>query len=357
MTVLAQLSALCCLIGFAAPAASQHCGGPCEIPRGADPISANPRFTLVMGKETDNWRYLFNWVWTQDGKPTHRLEEVLREPPFVGFGYRRMFVSPAGNGFLVTGNHYAKTWRKYESGGYEPMLFVFCDPKGNRLVELPLERMLTKPELQTRPCLNCDCCEDVLHAFAVDPVLSKNGCFVELQAFGTHRPIAFFLPLGLPILDKGAFEQVLADAEWARVPESKRETEQAAIATAIEELGSDDPEGRARAKEALTAKGFLALSALRRARSTAEDGRKQLDEILEELRPYRTPGWEALTRDIGLLSSLLSYPDRDVVRIVHQRLGEIVPSVSKLDPPATITWLEKHRSGLRWDAEEGRYKL
>lgn len=357
MTVLAQLSALCCLIGFAAPAASQHCGGPCEIPRGADPISANPRFTLVMGKETDNWRYLFNWVWTQDGKPTHRLEEVLREPPFVGFGYRRMFVSPAGNGFLVTGNHYAKTWRKYESGGYEPMLFVFSDPKGNRLVELPLERMLTKPELQTRPCLNCDCCEDVLHAFAVDPVLSKNGCFVELQAFGTHRPIAFFLPLGLPILDKGAFEQVLADAEWARVPESKRETEQAAIATAIEELGSDDPEGRARAKEALTAKGFLALSALRRARSTAEDGRKQLDEILEELRPYRTPGWEALTRDIGLLSSLLSYPDRDVVRIVHQRLGEIVPSVSKLDPPATITWLEKHRSGLRWDAEEGRYKL
>ncbi|MDG1984605.1 MAG: hypothetical protein P8M11_08560, partial [Planctomycetota bacterium] len=85
------------------------------------------------------------------------------------------------------------------------MLFVFCDPKGKRLVELPLERMLTKPEWQTRPCLNCDCCEDVLHAFAVDPALSKNGCFVDLQAFGTNRPIAFFLPLGLPILDKGAF--------------------------------------------------------------------------------------------------------------------------------------------------------
>lgn len=357
MTVLTQLSALCCLIGFAAPAASQHCGGPCEIPRGADPISANPRFTLVMGKETDNWRYLFNWVWTQDGKPTHRLEDVLREPPFVGFGYRRMFVSPAGNGFLVTGNHYAKAWRKYESGGYEPMLFVFCDPKGKRLVELPLERMLTKPELQTRPCLNCDCCEDVLHAFAVDPALSKNGCFVDLQAFGTNRPIAFFLPLGLPILDKGAFEQVLADAEWARVPESKRRAEEAAIETAIEALCSDNPEGRARAKQALTARGFLALSALRRAKSTTEDEREQLDGVIEELQPYRTAGWEALTADLGLLSSLLSYPDQDVVRIAHERLGEIVPNVSKLDPSATITWMEKHRSQLSWNAEQGRYEL
>ncbi len=353
MNVLTQLTALWCLICTSVPVQGQHCGGPCEIPRGADPISANPRFTLVLGEETGTWR----WAWTEDGKPTHRLEGVLSEPPFVGFGYRRMFVSPAGNGFLVTGNHYEKTWRSYKSGGYEPMLFVFCDPKGKRLVELPLERMLTEPERQTRPCLNCDCCKDVLHAFAVDPALSKNGCFVDLKAFSTHRPIAFFLPLGLPILDKDAFETVLADAEWARVPEPNRGTEQAAIATAIEELGSADPEGRARARQALTARGFLALSALRRARSTTEDGRKQLDEVLEELRPYRTAGWEALTTDLGLLCSLLSYPDQDVVRIVHQRLGKIVPSVSKLDPSATITWMGRHRSQLSWNAERGSYEL
>ncbi|MDG1984985.1 MAG: hypothetical protein P8M11_10480 [Planctomycetota bacterium] len=357
MMTLTRLIQACCLMVFAAPAAGQHCGGPCEVPRGADPISVNPRFRLVMGEEKENWRYLFNWVWTQDGTPTHRLEGVLKKPPFLGFGYRRMFVSPAGNGFLVTGNPYAKAYVAHEPGGFEPMLFIFCDPKGQRLVELPLERMLTEQERQTRPCLNCDCCKDVLYAFAEDPALSQNGCFVELSAWSTQRPIAFFLPLGLPILDRGAFEKVLAASAWARVPESKRKAEQAAIATAIVGLCSDEPDVRGRAKQALSAKGFLALSALEQAASATAGGREDLDEVLVGLRPYGPDGWEALTTDLGLLSSLLSYPDQDVVRIVHERLARIVPNVSQLAPPATITWLDEHRSGLGWNAEQGRYEL
>ena len=48
---------------------------------------------------------------------------------------------------------------------------------------------------------------------------------------------------------------------------------------------------------------------------------------------------------------------RQVTAWIAYPLGEIVPNVSKLDPPATITWLGKHRSQLSWNAEEGRYEL
>ncbi len=359
-TLLIRLAILSCLVGFALPAVAQHCGGPCLVPRGADPISANPRFTLVPGKEKDNWRYLFNWIWTEDGKPKHRLENVLNKAPLSGFGSRRMFISPDGNGFLVTGNAYAKPryQRRYDDESYQPMLFVFCDPTGKRLVELPLAQMLTKKEQQIGSCLNCKCCKDVLHVFAMDPALSKNGCFVDLQAYGTKRPISFFLPLGLPILDKGKFENYLAAAQWERVLKSQRKSEREAIASSIGELESEDSASRSRARKAIAAKGFLALSALQRAHPTAAvDASMQIDVLLEELSPYPTAGWQALTTDLGLLSSLMTYPDNDVVRIVHQRLGRIVPDVRELGVPATITWLAENRSRLKWNSDQSRYEL
>ncbi len=104
MNQLVWLSLLPCLVLIAPGVRAQHCGGPCEVPRGADPVSADPKYALTMGKEKANWRYLFNWIWTENGEKKHRLEKVLGAPPLRDFGYRRMFVSPAGNGFLVTGN-------------------------------------------------------------------------------------------------------------------------------------------------------------------------------------------------------------------------------------------------------------
>ena len=124
------------LLALAAVVA-QHCGGPCEVPRGADPVSADPKYALTAGKERADWRYLWNWVWTEDGVEKHRLEQVFRAPPLCGFGYRRVFVSPAGNGFLVTGNPYAG---KYQTCREAP-LFRWSDCRSAaRLVQTPRDR-------------------------------------------------------------------------------------------------------------------------------------------------------------------------------------------------------------------------
>ena len=132
------------LLSTAPPCAAQHCGGPCEVPRPAGPpVSPNPRFTLVPGKEKTSWRYLHNFIWTEDGVQKFRLEKTLSSPQMITFGYRRIFVSPAGNGFLVTGNAYARGDKFLLSGrthaGKAP-LFVFCDPRGTPIVEVRLKQ-------------------------------------------------------------------------------------------------------------------------------------------------------------------------------------------------------------------------
>ncbi len=66
-------------------ALGQHCGGPCEVPRGADPVSANSKYTLTEGIEVDDWRYLFNWYWTVDGEQKHRVEAALAALPARDF--------------------------------------------------------------------------------------------------------------------------------------------------------------------------------------------------------------------------------------------------------------------------------
>lgn len=330
-----MMSVLCVL------AAAQHCGGPCEVPRGADPVSADPKYALAAGKEKANWRYLHNWIWTEDGVEKHRLEATLGAAPCGDFGYRRMFVSPAGNGFLVTGNPYVRS--------KAPPLLVFCDPEGNRLVEVSLERGLTEKERKKGPCPNCDCA-DVLYVFAADPTLSANGCFVELEAAETRRRVGFFLPLGVPVSDRAKFETVLAEAEWAALAAERREPEKKEIDALVDDLDADDPDVRAKASDALVAKGFLALDAIRkaRARTTSEEVRSRAGAIEGQLKPRG-----GTDIDLGLLGKLLTYPDEDVVRAVRARLKRILPDLKDEDAAA---WIEKNRARLKWNAAKGRYE-
>lgn len=336
----------------AAAASAQHCGGPCEIPRGAGPVASNPRFTLSEGIETANWRYLFNWFWTEDGVQKHRLEAALGAPPLSDFGYRRMFVSPAGNGFLVTGNPYAGK----RLHGREPPLFVFCDPEGHRLLDLSLFDAVPEDDRRLGPCPGCTCCVDVLYVFREDPRLSANGCFVEL---GTRfRDISFFLPLGLPVLDRSAFDAVLEKAEWATVPPHEVEACERAIRARLADLAADDLDIRTRAAAALVAHGYLALSATREARSQSDSGnfRARAKAVESELRPWATAGWDAMATDLGLLGSLLAYPDERVVRAAHERVQQIVPAVLGMNAASSAVWIEVHRAELKWNADEGRYR-
>ena len=341
-------------------ASDQHCGGPCEHPRSADPISANPRFQLsfVRDKKADGSLH-FHWDWMVDGEAAVDLGRFLYKPPLTGFGYSRIFLSPAGNGFLVTGNPYTeqKFGYRLRPGSLQPPLFAFFDAKGEQLVDIPLRQVLTKVEQTPIECLNCKCCKNVLHGFAKDPTLSANGCFVDIEALETKRAISFFLPLGLLILDKPKFEGYLASAEWSRIPEGNRKAVRKVLAGAIEALQGNELWLHETAKKTLFAKGFLAYSALQEALSKAPlDEQSLLHDIAEQLRPFKSLGWQALTIDLGLLSSLLTYPDAAVAKTVLQRLALLIPDILDLDASAAVVWIEKHRDELRWNEDQHCYE-
>lgn len=269
---------------LAALLAAQHCGGPCEVPRGDDPV-AGGKYSLTAGKEKDNWRYLFNWIWTDDGVPTYPVEGTLSR---LGFGYRRMFASPAGNGFVVTGNAYTKS--------EAPPLLVFCDPQGNRLVEWTLP----EDERTAGPCPDCDC-KDVLWVFDEEARLSESGGYVEMRT--KKRAIHFYLPLGAPVADRAAFERVLGG-------------EGTDVGALIRALDDDDPGVRSRAIEELLAVGYAAFPALHDARPSEE-----IRRLLRHLKPRE--GYEALARDEALLERLAEFPEEPVARAARRRLAEL----------------------------------
>lgn len=295
---------------LAALLAAQHCGGPCEVPRGADPVDGG-RFSLTAGPEKGNWRYLFNWVWTEDGNPLHRVEGTLGDEPCVSFGYRRMFASPAGNGFLVTGNGYTKA--------EAPPLFVFCDPRGSRLLEVPL------PEDQRTagPCPNCDCA-GVLYVFEEDPHLSPSGGWVELR---TNRLHGFYLPLGVPVDDRAAFERILG--EHAEAVDG--------IGALVRALDDDDPDARARAADGLVAAGYAAFPALHDAlaKPPSEEVRELAGRILSQLKPRE--GYEAVLRNGALLEALSEFPAEPVARAARTlRIHEAMKRVRADGPGAAV---------------------
>lgn len=264
-----------------------------------------------------------------------------------------MFVSSAGNGFLVTGNSYAK--RALDER--EPPLFVFCDPEGKILTEVPLFRALEPEERKAGQCPACsDCCQDILYVFAEDPALSENGCFVELTLFHTVRKLSFFLPLGLPVEDRSAFETVLEEAEWSALKPAEVEQQRQTIGKLLADLGADHLSVRTSAADGLVAFGYLARRMIREAKESSPSGnyRARCTAVQARLQPWNGR-WATMTRDLGLLLHLLSYPDPEVVRATRERAGRLLAVPSVLDATTCAEWIRENRAELRWDALAGRY--
>lgn len=343
-----------CAALLAAVAPTQHCGGPCEVPRGSDPESPNPRYALSEGVEVANWRYLFNWHWTEDGVQKHALEKLLGAPPCRDFAYRRMFVSPSGNGFLVTGNAYARADRL---GDRQPPLFVFCDPRGNIVAKTSLLEVLDDDERKLGPCPSCDCCVDLMYVFAQDARVSSNGCFVELVARGTNRCLSFFLPWGCMVRDRAEFENALEAGEWSRLSQGQAEREKSVIETLLKNLASEDLVVRTRAADGLVAKGLLGLGATRRARAASQSGgfRARATAVEARLRPLGNEPWEAISLDLGLLGSALSYQDKLVNQAVRARLTQLLPSTREMSDESCAAWIRENRQSLQWDPAKGEH--
>lgn len=344
-----------CLALITETAQAQHCGGPCEVPRSADPVASNPKYTLSAGMESANWHYLFNWHWTEDGTQKHALADVLRAPPLGDFAYRRTFVSPSGNGFLVTGNAYSDAGRR---DGRDAPLFVFCSPAGEILTHLTVQGELEARQQVTGRCHGCDCCADIMFVFAQDPRLSSDGCFVELTAYGSYGPAAIFLPFGCPVRDRDDFEGALVAAEWSRLSAPDAARTKQAIAARLAELESDDVAVRSAAAEALVAKGFLALRATQKviADSDSANVRARATLVEARLRPLGDAAWEQIAIDLKLLRAMLPFPDPDVTRALLAQLGRIVPATAGMDAAACGAWLDEHGAKLEWSAARGIYE-
>ena len=342
------------------PAIAQHCGGPCEVPRPAGPpISPNPKFKLVAGKEKNNWRYLHNFIWTEDGVQKFKLEETLSSPQMIAFGYRRIFVSPAGNGFLVTGNAYAIGNKFLLSGrthANKVPLFVFCDSRGTPIVEVLLQEELKPDEIKTGDCPAGCGCKDILYVFKQDPAISENGCYVELVTKGSGRTVTFCLPLGALIKDRAGFEDRLAELEWERIPKQQRAGKRAEIEALFAALDGPDFKAREHAEQAILQLGFLALPTLRASQEPvgSPEKKSRLARIESQLKPWAADGYERMSVDLDLLSGLLNYPERPVVQAVQSRLAQLIPSADTTD---WGPWLKKHRDRLQWDAKQRQYSL
>jgi hypothetical protein len=265
-----------------------------------------------------------------------------------------MFVSPSGNGFLVTGNPYAIADRL---SGRQPPLFVFCDPRGSVLAETPLVEILGDDERKLGQCPSCDCCKDLMYVFAEDPRVSSNGCFVELVARGTNRTVSFFLPWGCLVQDRGAFETALEAGEWSRLSQVQAEKEKSVIDSLLKNLASEDLVVRTRAADGLVTKGLLGLSAVRRAgaESSSGDFRARATAVGARLRPLGDEPWEAIASDLGMLGSALSYPDKLVKRGVRGRLMQLLPSTREMSDESCAAWIKEHRHSLKWDPAKGEY--
>lgn len=337
-------------------AVAQHCGGPCEVPILVDPVAPNPRYTLSQGVERADWEWLGNWHWTENGYQKHSLAEAFRNPPLNGFARRRVFVSPAGNGFLVTGNAYPAGDRRL--GGGEPQLFVFCDPTGVPLREAPLLRVLADGELRTDGCPYCECCKDVLHVFPEDPCISSNGCFVEWRAFASARFLTVFLPWGIPVERRWNFEVALAKAEWATLSPEEADRHTREIRSLLADLGADDAAVHTRAAEGLVGKGFLALDAVRTASVDSKSGNflARAKAVEGRLRPLAGADWEALAIDLGLLSGMLGFADEAVSRGARQILDRLLPMAKDVEDGALAEWIRRERPHLKWNAEKRQYE-
>lgn len=334
----------------------QHCGGPCEVPRSVPPISHSFQYQLTAGTEVANWRYLFNWHWTVDGVQKYSLEKTLSQPPCRNFAFRRMFVSPAGNGVLVTGNPYVKS--HIQHAGKETCLFVFCAPDGEIVDRIPIEEVLGQRDLRPGPCPSCEC-QDVLYRFFQDPRMSINDCYVTWGGMRDNWDLNYFLPLGCLVENRKAFEKALVVADWARLERGNRrvETEQQ-LSQQIEALQSADPLRFKSAIQDLLKIGLVAKDSLENAQQESESGsfRGRAQFVLDRLRPAADLTWEELARDRDMLATLLHFEEVRVRKRVRASLTRLVPAIEDIPEEQWSAWLQENYHQLHWDARQQQYQ-
>lgn len=347
------------LILWAAPSWAQHCGGSCEVMRpAAPPVSLNPKFQLVAGKEKKNWAYLHNFIWTENGNQKHQLMKTLASPTLVAFGYRRIFVSPAGNGFLVAGNPYVNSHPRYGTGriAQKTPLFVFCNERGKILTQIDLVKALKPEEVVTGDCPeNCGC-KDILYVYEKDPAISKNGLYVNLVTRKTKRTISFCLPFGSLIKNRKNFENRLAELEWEQQPVNQRDMIKNQINGLIKELDSPNGNARDTAEKSLLQEGFLALPQIRLVlnKTNSPEVTCRLQKIESQLQPWTAKGYESLSKNLTFLKGLLSFSEKGVVNAVENRLSQLIPTANTTDWAA---WLDQHLHKLQWNDKHECYEI
>lgn len=337
---------------------AQHCGGPCEVPRpAAPPQSINSRLSLEPGLDRANWAYLNDFIWTVDGEPRHQLRESLSAPQMMAFGRRFIFVSPGGNGFLVTGNPYTERSvpARRIGMGYDAPLFVFCDERGGVVTEVTVREVLRGNELQFGPCpSNCGC-TDLLYTFGSDPSYSPNGLYVELQAGVSHRTISFLLVLECLVEDREELEDWLIEREWDGLDSVDQDALRMRIQTLAESLEDPHFVNRETAESALREIGWMARPILRRIRQETEapDLIWRISRVEPLLGPKGGNDHERLARDLDWFCVLLDCPDEAVASAAKRRLNRLLPQCDQADIRG---WISRNQGRLKWSAETNCYQ-
>ncbi|MEK7485085.1 MAG: hypothetical protein AABZ60_12225 [Planctomycetota bacterium] len=211
---------------------AQHCGPFIGIETSTD-SNKNYRISLVREKRNP-WNYLAFTV--QENLSLPKLEQIDQKVdwdvvpvkfsfklPILDYFYKAyIFVSPTGNGFVVTGFPYYTVYGSKKQD--DPILLHFYTMEGKLQKELKLQEVATPEEISFCGSHQHHSDQDlwgnflavskaegcvIYYTFADRPRLSEEGQYLEFCMAKTRRSISFFLPLQMLVTDKSSFESEL----------------------------------------------------------------------------------------------------------------------------------------------------
>lgn len=273
------------------------------------------------------YRYRFRWSDKVDGEFAVRAEFEVGYDTKAHFNMA-LYVSPAGNGFLV-------------DTGIAPEI-VFYHRSGQVLRTYERELMLRWFESP----------DDTGHFLALwdpTPVPAPGG----QRAIDHSRGGELFLPVAKPVA--GDLEQALL--ECLTPPRDDAE----AVAKLIAGLASEEAAAAESAMRELEQKGGAAVDALEQAAAgtvatVGARAQRVLGQILVQQWGCARP-W----RDVAFISALLLYPSARVATAAIRRLDAVLSAEILKDLPSrnlrfTADWLQTHADRLAWDAAASVYR-
>lgn len=165
-----------------------------------------------------------------------------------------------------------------------------------------------------------------------------------------------FLPLQSEVTKTLSFQSI-----WflfCRPKMLNREREE--IVSAIAQLQSSDSDAVASARVVLLRYGFTAIPQLDRALNAVTEPavRKQIDNLLTELAPWRpysgSDGW----RNLGLTASMLYYPDAMVRKRARARLENwLEADFTGRSDDELHNWVDRNHATLQWNESKEKYLI